>query len=287
MHYPIATTVTRNNSKNHGLFLEASSSQSICLYVHGTAGNFYDDDFIPAIARELVSNGISFLSTNNAGSGVYDIYTKKGAAVEIFEECLDDIDAWIQFAIEKSYKKIFLCGHSLGCEKIVYYMSKGLYKNKIAKLALLSPADSPRWRLYDESYLPSQQGQESLNAMISEANLRIEQGKGHLLMDTDIEHGFMPRTPAALLSILGEDSELIKVMPFHTGRLEMVRAITIPMIAIIGNIREYTGIPPGEALRLLGKENSGITTHLLDAADHTFTGFEEEVAMLVREFLKT
>ena len=61
--------------------------------------------------------------------------------MENFEDCVVDIDAWIKFALSKGYEKIILMGHSLGTEKIVYYMNKGRYTNKVKAIILLGFAD--------------------------------------------------------------------------------------------------------------------------------------------------
>lgn len=285
MEYPIVKIKTADNIINHGLFIEAEKSESVFIFFHGTAGNFYDDDFVEVIAKKIVPEGVSLLSTNNRGSGVYDIYARKGSAVEIFENCIFDIDAWIEFVIQKGYKKIILCGHSLGVEKIIYFMSKGAYRDKINGIIMLSPADSSRWRLYDENYKPSEQGKELIDNLLSEAQQKIDNNQGDELMDTNLQTGFMPRIPASVMSILGEKSELIKVLPFHSGSLEMLRGVEPPICVIIGNKREYTGISPEEALNFMKNENSKIETHLIENANHFFTGFENEVSEIVRNFI--
>ena len=81
--YPIVQIRTQDGFTNHGLYLPAKGSEKICIHIHGTAGNFYDDVAEP-LAKKLISEGLSFLSTNNRGSGTYDMYTKMGAGTEIF-----------------------------------------------------------------------------------------------------------------------------------------------------------------------------------------------------------
>lgn len=285
MRYPVVKVETVDGCINHGLFIESENSKQIYIHIHGTAGNFYDDDFVETMSNIFVRIGISFLSTNNRGSGVYDIYSRKGSAVEIFEDCLFDIDAWIEFAIKKGYTEIFLSGHSLGVEKIVYYMENGSYKDKIGKIVLLSPADSPRWRIYDKNYKFSQKERDSLDKMIQEAETLISEGRKNILMDIDIENGFMPRTPYSLLNILGEDTELIKTLPFHTGRLDIFRNIIIPICVVIGNQKEYTGISPEDALDLMKRENILADTYLIEEADHVFTDCEDKLLEIIKNFI--
>lgn len=42
----------------------------------------------------------------------------------MFEDCIYDINLAIQTAKEKGYKRIILLGHSLGCNKVIYYYYK-------------------------------------------------------------------------------------------------------------------------------------------------------------------
>src|SRR3989344_7856507 len=106
MKYPIVQVETKGDLWLHGLLLEAENPNAIFINIHGTASNFYEEDFIEAIAEKIIPRGISMLSTNNRGAGVFDAWDGKGAATEMFEDCLSDIDAWIEFALEKEYNRI-------------------------------------------------------------------------------------------------------------------------------------------------------------------------------------
>src|SRR6185436_14784649 len=99
MQYPIVQIKTKDNLWLHGLFIEAPQSKTVFINIHGTASNFYEEDFIETIAEKLVPAGISLLSTNNRGVGTYDAWDGKGGSVELFEDCLLDIDAWIEFVL--------------------------------------------------------------------------------------------------------------------------------------------------------------------------------------------
>lgn len=142
LEFPIVNIFTEDKVQLYGLYIKPQTSNSIFINIHGTASNFYEEDFIKYLTEDFMENNISMLSTNNRGTGVYDCYAKTGSAVEKFEDCIKDIDAWIEFAIKQKYKKIILSGHSLGTEKVVYYMSNGKYKNKVNGIILLAPADS-------------------------------------------------------------------------------------------------------------------------------------------------
>lgn len=289
MKYPIVQIQTSDGFWHHGLYIPAAKKETIFIHIHGTASNFYEEDFIETMAERFVPEGISMLSTNNRGTGVYDPWDKKGAAVEIFEDCLLDIDAWIGFALKEGYSRIILAGHSLGTEKIVYYMSKGKYRAKIQALVLLGPADSPRWRDYDDTYkVPGtgETGRARMELQLKDAEKMIAEGRGDELMDRSVYAGLMPKTPKSLVNFLGEDTEIIKTLPFHSGRLEMYSKIDLPMFVAIGDQHEYTGIPITDALELMKKENPRTEAHQLKDCDHDFDGKEDELADIVSIFIK-
>ncbi len=289
MNFPLVQVETEDGLWLHGLFLEAKDPRAVFINIHGTASNFYEEDFIETLAEKLIPAGISMLSTNNRGVGVYDAWDKKGAAVEIFEDCLKDIDAWINFAVGKGYEKIVLSGHSLGTEKVVYYVNKGKYADKVAALVLLAPADSPRWRHYDDTYKvvgTGETGKARVELQVKQAEAMVKEGRGDELMDRSIYSGVMPKSPKSLINFLGEGTEILKALPFHSGRLEMYSAIRVPILAVIGDTHEYTGIPITEALELMKRENPRTETHQLTDCNHDFEGKEDELAALVTRFLE-
>jgi len=240
------------------------------------------------MCEKFIPAGISILSTNNRGTGVYDAWDKKGAAVEIFEDCLKDIDAWVELALQEGYSKIILSGHSLGTEKVVYYMGKGKYKDKISAIVLLAPADSPRWRYYDEKYkVPTtgETGKARIDLQVGDAKRMIEDGRGDELMERSIYSGVMPKSPKSLLNFLGEDTEILKALPFHSGKLEMYSKISVPIFVAIGDQHEYTGISIKDALEMMKRENPKTETHQIKDCDHDFEGREEELGDLVMKFI--
>ncbi len=142
MQYTIVEIETPDNLPLYGLYNNANKSKTILINVHGTASNFYENYFMALLAESLEKKGISTLSTNNRGASVMQVYPHAGAAIENFEDCVLDIDAWVDYALSQGYKNIILQGHSLGTEKVVYYMNKGKNAKKINIIILLSPADS-------------------------------------------------------------------------------------------------------------------------------------------------
>ena len=109
-----------------------SNKKDICVIcIHGMCGTIIDNYFATVWGKLLAQNDIGFIYEHNRGHSIEnDIVMKDGSfkrcgcMYEIFEDCIYDIDLAIQTAKEKGYKRIILLGHSLGCNKVIYYYYK-------------------------------------------------------------------------------------------------------------------------------------------------------------------
>ncbi len=286
MQYPIAQVETSDHLWLYGLLLESKSSKTIFIHTHGTGSNFFEEYFIDILAPNLLESGISLLSFNNRGAGVYDAYQGSGAATELFEDCLKDFDAWIKFVINKGYKKIIFSGHSLGTEKIVYYLNRGKYRKKIDAIILLAPASSTGYHIYGDNYKPSKKDEKRVQALLKESKSLVRAGKGDVFLARDSYAGIMPKSAKSMINFLTSSSEINKALPFHEGHLTMYKKIAIPILALIGDKAEYTAIPPVEALRLMKKENHRTEVYQLKNCNHDFEGCEKKVTKMVSNFIQ-
>ncbi len=227
------------------------------------------------------------LSTNNRGAGVYDAYQKTGAAVEKFEDCLIDINAWVEFAIKEGHKNIILSGHSLGAEKVVYYMNHGKYADKISSIVLLGPADSHgSHRLLDGKINPRSLEVETL---LKESDSLIQQNKGDQFLPRNAygsHEGIMPKSAESFVNFLGPNSKVLEGLPFRTEKLEAYSIISVPILAVIGDQDEYTAIPIENALDLMRRANKNTQTFQLKDCDHDFQGKEEKLGEIILRFIK-
>lgn len=109
-----------------------SNKKDICVIcIHGMCETIIDNYFATVWGKLLAKNDIGFIYEHNRGHSIEnDIVMKDGSfkrcgcVYEIFEDCIYDIDLAIQTSKEKGYKRIILLGHSLGCNKVIYYYYK-------------------------------------------------------------------------------------------------------------------------------------------------------------------
>lgn len=288
MSYPIVQVKTKDQLWLHGLFLRSDKSKTILINIHGTASNFYEEYFIEVMADLFLTNNISILSTNNRGVGVYDPYQGNGAATEKFEDCVYDIDAWLGFALSEGFQNIILSGHSLGTEKVVYYMGYGKYSDKVSAIVLLAPADSyGSHRLMDGH--DNIKVHKDIDNLLKESEILIEKGNKEVFLPRysyGSHGGIMPKTPESLINFLGADSEILKALPFATRKLETYSKIKVPILVAIGDQQEYTALTVAEALELMKKENSLTEVLRFRNCNHDFEDCEDELAKAVLDFIK-
>lgn len=287
MNYPIIQIKTPDNIWLHGLYLRPENSSTVFINIHGTASNFYEEYFIEILARKFLENGISMLSANNRGAGVYDAYQKTGAAVEKFEDCIIDIDTWVEFVIKEGHKNIILSGHSLGTEKIVYYMSHGKYADKISSIILLAPADSHgSHRMLDGEVNPRLT---EVEALLKESEGLLRQNKGNTFLPRNAygsHEGIMPKSAESFVNFLGPDSKVLEGLPFKTERLESYSKIKVPILVVIGDQNEYTALPILDALELMKRENKHTRTFQIKNCDHDFQNKEDDLTDIILKFIK-
>ncbi len=281
MEFPIVNLITSDGLNLFGYLAEATSSKTILINIHGTASGFYVEEFEKYFIEELPQLGISTLFTNNRGNFVQESWQKTGAAVEKFEDCLIDINNWIEFALSQGYEKIILQGHSLGTEKVVYYMNRGKYADKVVAVSLLGFADS-----YGNQMLFAKDKHLQL---MNEANDLVKQYKGdqYLTSVWFCHAGVLPKSAASYINFFSQDSELSKALPLRLGKdLKYYSEIKVPILGIVGDKDPWTILPVPEAAELMRKGNQNADVFIISDCEHSFTGKQKELIEIVKNFLK-
>ena len=130
------------------LFCKTKNPDSVLIAITGIHGNFYSNPFYYNFGYTLNKGNIYFIyaQTCDAFGQIKkkNIKTGKdeliGSYNEDFNNTDEDIEAYINFAEKQKYKNIYLAGHSLGANKVIYYLSRNNDK-RINKYILLSPAN--------------------------------------------------------------------------------------------------------------------------------------------------
>lgn len=228
---------------------------------------------------------MAYLSTNNRGAGVYELEKgsiSHGVSLEKFADCLLDIDAWIEFALDKGYENIVLEGHSYGTEKIVYYMNEGQHRDRVTGVILLGFSDNVGAQMKYEQSIGTH--------YLQEAQALASQGEPErLLRDLFGLCGELPISAQTYLDCFTDGSANAIALPFRQGRdLLYFRNIHVPILGIIGDQeeREYTVIPIKDAVELLKTENRLAEVYQIEDSDHVFSGREAPVIALIADFMQ-
>ena len=130
------------------LYNETKKSNSILIAISGINAKDEKNTFYDNIGFTLNKGNIDFIcahtsdaikktTQNNFLTGKKETF---GSFNEDFNNSEDDIEAYIKYVEKLKYKHIYLAGHSIGVNKIIYYLSKN-HDRRIEKYILMSPAN--------------------------------------------------------------------------------------------------------------------------------------------------
>jgi len=259
-----------------GILCLPPSPRAVVVHVHGKCGNFYQNDFISHMTTKFPEANIAFLAFNNRGhdclaEGYFGNRLQYiGGSVELFEDSRLDITAALKFASPLA-PKVFLQGHSNGCEKILYFLSN--YSQSFRQLSgviLLSPCDS--FALQQINIAP-----ESIDEQVERIEKAYQDNQDATLADK--EYGIqvagksynIPVTARSYLS-------LAKGAAFRAVRYSSDRpSYSIPHRTLVcfNDPDPYLTVPIPTAFSLLKENLLNAEISVQYGTDHHFHGSEE------------
>ena len=272
---------TKDNLELQGLLYEPKQeSVRAIIHVHGWIGNFYENLFIDSFAESALQKNIAFFTFNNRGAGVVTEFIRNnkreriGGSLEIFEESVFDIEGAIDFLQKKGYQEIILQGHSLGCQKIVYFQNNKK-DNRVKGLILSAPVNDAEFvskKLLDKS---------KYEKSIKIAKEMIQNGKGQDAVPDWMQ--FYPLLSANMFIQVSDPNSTSGRILDYSGELIELKNIEMPILAIFGSEDDYQ-VEPAEKLELL-KNTIKCTVSLMKDSDHWFTSHEDELAKKVLDWI--
>ena len=130
------------------LFCQTKNPDTVLIAITGIHGNFFSNPFYYNFGETLNKGNIDFIYAQTCDAlGREKKINKKtgkeeyiGSWNEDFKNTDEDVEAYINYAEKNNYKNIYLAGHSLGANKIIYYLSRN-HDKRVKKYILLSPAN--------------------------------------------------------------------------------------------------------------------------------------------------
>jgi hypothetical protein len=270
--------VTFNNSRGlhlDGILYQGDRNKTTIIHIHGSLGNFYQNQFLRFMAKKYLEIGINFLSFNlschdgiGEGFRYEDGFEYVGGSVAPFSSCLYDIEGAISF-ISPFSDRVILQGHSLGCDRVLHFLTT----NRASyDFILLSPCDSYNLQ---SIWLANESVADQINRL---RNQKPFAGAFDWLPSQEYgvrqkgEDYVIPITRPALLSIIdGPPFRLINIAkpsPFYLSQN--------CYIYIGGNDALQTS-HPDVMFSYFEKRVSGVTRSFVPHGDHDLSGCEQEV----------
>ena len=270
----------------NGLLFGPVHPMRVIIFVHGLASSAFQT----SLAYLWSDKHTAVLTFSNRGHDkISKLYrsarTKKGyssawagEAHEIFVDCVDDIQGAIDFVYSSGATEIYLAGHSTGCQKSVYYVSKR--KTDILRgLILIAP-------LSDYAVITTVVTPAQLARATAVARGLVKAGGSHQLMPKHIWNDTIDAQ--RFLSLYAPDSpEEIFTYARSQRRPAALEKVRLPILVILAEEDEYRDQSMEE---VAGWFNSHIVAEksvcIIEHALHGFHGTERAVAQKVKAWLR-
>lgn len=277
----LVSFLTPDRIKLKGILCRASSSSITVIHVHGSCGNFYENDFIEFMTEYYPQNGLNFLSFNNRGHDcVAEAYQDGsliylGGALENFDDCDNDVLAAVQF-VERFSNRVILQGHSLGCLKVLSYALRHKSKHDIV---LLSPSDAHQLQLNFRAPETIQQQVERIAEVQNTGIFDLLPSNEFGISNRDCYY-CIPISRTSLLKLLAS--------PY----LELLRYRSTPMYMVDSRVFVYYGerdplwtVSKDDLEKFYRERTRSLRLFALSDGDHHFHGYERQVLYSIVDWI--
>jgi len=288
----ISEITTKDGLMHQGIFSAPKKhGKKAILWMHGLSAAFYNDIHLyEAVADAGEKEGWGFALFNNRGhdliAGIRKIdgsppngysYLQAGAGQEIFEDCVLDVDAGVDFLVKKGFTEVVVVGHSTGANKACYYGAT--QKNpRVIGVVLLGPISD---RL--ESSIPQEKHQKDLLYM----HKLIKEGVGDELL---FGYHFFPMTPKRYISLF-EPGSAEDVFDYGDPKpkLTYFSKIKLPLLVVLAGSDEGADRPIIDIKKVYDAHATSkqYKSVIILGAVHKFHEKEKETADIIVKWMKS
>lgn len=260
-------------------------SDKALLHIHGMAGNFYENRFLDAMAKELTDNGYAFLCINTRGhdfiadipiAGTEEKYKRIGDAYEKFEECLFDIKPAVNYLEREGYTKIILCGHSLGAAKVVYYLTK-TKDPRIKKLILMSPPDM----------IGLAEAESYHQDLLAQAKKLVVEGRGEEILPKKVWDYYL-LSANTYVNFSSRDYPIDIFSIYDKDKVSLLGEINVPTLAFLGEKDGASIYPQQTELEIIKSKATKaprFDTTIIKGGSHSYFSVEVRMAKTITTWL--
>lgn len=286
----LVKTVTSDGLELAGFFIDKKSDVAV-FHSHGTSGDFYTHKFIETEGKKFSSIGISFLTANNRGHDVYaDIrvdkkdkveWTQIGGGFEKFEDCLLDIEAWLDFLTKRGVKKVILQAHSL-TQKVLYYQASKKDKRVIGQIHL-SPCN-------DAGFVSLKIGKKKYDTINRKVKAMIRSGKGNELLPKEL-YVVCPMSAIAYYGYLTEEGPG-NIFPYHnpsSPKWKILEKTKESLLVTYGgddffiksSIQDKNIQSVAKLFKAKARSAKSVEAKIIPGSSHSYVGYEEELTTII------
>lgn len=282
----IINVQTKRGLVLRSVMYEAENADTIMILMSGICSNIFNNQLLQSTGEVLSANGISYIvgqamdafSVLHFSNTVTKTQELKGVALDDFSVLNEDIEAYVDYAKSLGYKNIILGGHSLGSNRVIYYLSQNP-DMAVKQFVISAPVD-----LTDMLNVMTKPEQFEL------AQKLVDEGRGEEILPF-LFGGFSPMSAETMINNW-YNNKIYKNCPFVTGdgETESLAKIKISGLILIGEKDSCAGGNPLEFANKISNcmQSSGYNKIvILDDAGHIFYNKHNEYAQTVLEFVKS
>lgn len=265
----------------YGCLYGENFKDTCVIITNGNCGNIFENKFLQIVGEELEKHNISFLYAHNSGAfHRIDTPTQNGQpsgnTYELFDNCEDDLQSFVDWAKNYGYSHVILGGHSYGTNKVVYYLSKN-HKEKIDKYILISPTDTGHLKEHERL---------SAEEIMPIALKYKEENRLDELLPIPFDDYNLYTTQAFLDFIENPNAKNLPIYS-ENGSWTQLQSISIPALFVMG---EKDGFAFSNTLNHLEKinqntKNKNNVISVIEDTGHTFRGKEKNLAQVILNFI--
>lgn len=271
----------------NGLWLGSKSAETVYIFLHGLGGSLFSQ---LKLAESLTAKNSAVLVFNNRGFGTMNRISKInkrvakgfknytiGFAHKVFTDCVDDIDGAVEYVLKNKAKRIFLLGHSTGCQKSVYYLAKRP-RSEVAGAILLAPMSD-----YADMFANTEF--KKYNKLISIAKLMVKEKRGFELMPLSLWP--VPTDAQRFLSLFSVESQE-EIFSYASGKNpKTLRSVKRPLLIILAANDEHRERPIKEIAKWFSEVplSKGSDIKIVNRAPHNFSGQTVELKKMIRNWI--
>ncbi len=274
----------------NGLLFGGEKPKHAIVFIHGlTASAFSNHKLVVPLANK---DTVAITFSNRGSHKISKVkkidrrkkkgYTSQlvGEAHEVFADCVDDIQGAVNFVRGQGVREVYLVGHSTGCQKSVYYLSRRGKQKQIAGLVLLCPVS-------DYAAIRKFESPSTLNKVEKKARELVKVGRPHEFLPLELwPHLHDAQRYLSLYTPESEEEIFSYAVPEKEP--QTLQKIRTPTLVVYAGGEEYRDRP---IQKIAGwfKQNAkmrDLTISVIDRAPHSFNKYEDRVVEQIRRWLK-